>query len=139
MKIGLVVCLCLLLFAGPAQSMNAPINVTAQLAHSHSLALGRPGRAGDSLLEQWRLHDRYGHLIGEKLLSCRWVTARQRYCAGVLRLPLGTLTFQGSSPTRVAGTYAITGGTGFYHATGGEMRFALIGLRKEVLYLTILR
>lgn len=125
------------LLVGGASAARGPINVTATLAHSHSRELGQPGRVTNSLQEQWRLADRYGRPVGEMLLACRWITARQRYCGGVIRMPLGDLTLQGSSPTRLSGLFAVTGGTEYYRAVRGQMRFTLIGLHKLVLYITV--
>lgn len=126
-----------LVLSGSVGAANGPINITAALSHSHSRGLGKPGRVQNSLQEQWLLSDRHGTRIGEMLLACRWVTERQRYCGGVLRLPLGDLTIQGSSPTRLEGLYAVTGGTRFYSGAGGQLGFVLVGLRKLVLYITV--
>ena len=136
MKMVAAAVLLFLLLAGDAHAQQ-PINVTGSLLRSQSRELGFPGRAGNSLQEQWGLHDRYGRRVGQLLMTCRWITARQRYCGGVVDMPLGHLSFQGISASRLAGNYAITGGTERYAGATGELRFVVTSIRFEVLYITI--
>lgn len=113
------------------------INVTATLVKAHGTDIGRPGRQSDVIEQQWRITDRHGRAVGRMLQSCRWVTRTARLCVGELAMPRGKVTFVGSSPSRLEGEYAVTGGTGAYRSAGGVMLFTAIGLRKTVLLITV--
>lgn len=113
------------------------INITATLTHGTARAVGAPGRASNASEQAWRLTDRYGRQIGRMLLQCRWILSRARFCNGEIALPRGKITVAGSSETTFDGEWAVTGGTGTYAAGGGVMLFTAIGLRKNVLLITI--
>lgn len=131
--VGLVV----VLAVAAAPIRKGQINVTATLAVSSTRAVGPPGRRGDPIEQSWRITDRNGRRIGRMLQQCRWVLTGARLCSGELALPLGKLTYAGSSPTPFEGEYAVTGGTGVYRSAGGVMLFTAIGLRKTVLFITV--
>lgn len=116
---------------------GARINVTATRTYFTGRAEPPFGRIGNVQGERWRITDRHGRRIGRMLQTCRWIVARARYCSGEVELPLGKLTYQGTSATTFEGEYALTGGTGRYRSGGGVMIFQAIGLRKNILLITI--
>lgn len=120
-----------------APTRTGQINVTATLAYSTARALGPAGRQSDAIEQSWRINDRAGTRIGRMLVQCRWIRPRARLCSGEIAMPLGKLTFLGSSLTPFEGEYAVTGGTGAYRSAGGVMLFTAIGLRKTVLLITV--
>jgi hypothetical protein len=124
-------------FASSAPTATGQINVTATLVKAHGVPIGRPGRQSDLILQSWRINDRVGTVIGRMVQQCRWVTRIARLCLGELALPRGKIMFQGSSPSRFDGEYAVTGGTGAYQSAGGVMLYTAIGLRKTVLLITV--
>ena len=113
------------------------INVTATLVKATARPVAPPGRRGNASEQAWRITDRHGTTIGRLLLQCRWITSRARLCYGTLRMPLGQITVSGSSSTSFEGVYAVTGGTGVYQGAGGDMQFFAVGLRKNVLLVTV--
>jgi len=124
-----------LAYGGP--SSTGRINVTATLSHASSRESGPPGRQSNATEQTWRLTDSHGNTIGRMLLQCRWIVARARFCTGEIQMPRGKITVSGSSPTVFEGEFAVTGGTGAYRGGGGVMLFTAIGIRKQVLLLTI--
>lgn len=137
LTVVLIVAGLLVAFASSAPTRTGQINVTATLVQAHGVELGRPGRVSDAINQAWRINDRLGRRIGRMVQQCRWVTRRSRLCGGELALPLGKITFIGSSKSRFEGEYAVTGGTGAYRSAGGVMLFTAIGLRKTVLLITV--
>lgn len=121
------------------QRITGRINVTATLVHNVGRRLGPRGRQSNALEQSWRITDSHGRHIGHELLACRWVVSNGRLCQGEITMPLGKITFAGSSPTSFQGEYAVTGGTGVYRGAGGNLLFVAIGLRKNVLLITIER
>lgn len=125
-----------------ASSVAAPtatgrINVTATLTRMTARPLAPPGRQSNASEQAWRVTDRYGRRVGRMLLACRWILPRSRYCDGVVVMPRGVVSVSGTSPTEFEGEYAVTGGTGAYRGAGGAMVWIAIGLRKQVLLITI--
>lgn len=123
--------------ASTAPTATGQINVTARIVKAHGRQLGPPGRVSDAIDQKWQVNDRYGRPIGQMLQQCRWITRLARLCSGELVMPLGKITYLGSSPSRLEGEYAVTGGTGAYRSAGGVMLFRAIGLRKTVLLITV--
>jgi len=113
------------------------INVTATLAHASSREVGRPGTQSNASEQSWRVTDSHGRTIGRMLMQCRWITPRARLCQAEVELPRGKIVAVGSSTTPFEGEYAVTGGTGRYQGGGGVMTFTAIGLRKQILLITI--
>lgn len=95
------------------------------------------GRSGDMERVRWSLRDRSGRNVGRAIYSCRWHREQERLCSGEMKLPLGTLVVSGSSPTRGEGLWAVTGGTGRYKGTGGELYWRAIGLHKLAVTITL--
>ena len=88
------------------------------------------GRAGDLEILKFRFNDRHGVRIGFGNLLCRWASIARRLCWGEARLPRGSLVALGSSQSRVAGEFAIIGGTGVYSFKQGFMTFSPLSLNK---------
>jgi hypothetical protein len=123
--------------ASKAFSASGPITVTATLTRSSQATVPPRGLKGDTVLQSWRINGRQGATLGRMLLSCKWILERARYCTGQIEMPRGILGVAGSSPSRFAGTYVVTGGTGDYLGAGGSMRFTAVDIRKTVLLVTI--
>lgn len=135
--VAVVVTLVVVTTSNGASTRTGRINVTATLTHASSREAGPAGRQSNASEQAWRITDQYGHRIGRMLLQCRWIVARARFCAGEIAMPLGKITVAGASPTAFEGEFAVTGGTGVYRGGGGVMLFTAIGLRKQVLLVTI--
>ena len=120
-----------------AQGAVKPINVTATLATSFTVALPPPGRRSDVVQQTWRLNDRSGTRVGRMILSCRWVFRRVRFCNGEIKMPLGEIQVQGTSLTSFLGQYTVIGGTGVYTGCSGIMQLTAIGVRKGALFVTL--
>lgn len=139
----LVVSVALILFVAAVVIAKAfaattePIEVTATLAKSRVWPQRPPGLRGDSVAQTWQVTSREGRTLGRMLLTCRWIVRDARYCVGQVEMPTGVISVAGSSPSRFAGVYVVTGGTGEYLGVGGSMRFTAIGARKTVLDVTI--
>lgn len=113
------------------------INVTATRTYSAYHYVPPHGRQSDSQEEAWRITNHDGHTVGRMIMRCRWVVRAARLCNGELLMPLGKITFNGSSPTAFEAEYAVTGGTDAYLGVGGVMRFTAIGQRKNALLVTV--
>jgi hypothetical protein len=119
------------MFAAAASA--AQIEITAQLKHRNIAMLPPVGRAGDAESAQWIVRDRFGRVIGDMLIDCRWVTNGLRLCVGQLSLPLGAIAVIGASRTRFVGQLAVVGGTGRYVGADGTLLFNATGTGRYVL------
>lgn len=120
--------------ASASRDDNGRIEITATALRLGSIESGAPGRQSNVVEQVWALTDRSGAPIGRMLVMCRWLRPQVwRLCVGEVNLPLGKLVWQGSTQAPLAGTVAVTGGTGRYNGNGGELEVTPVGLRKVVL------
>ena len=73
--------------------------------------------------------------IGQGVLTCMWLSKKQRSCSGSYILPRGMIETSGLLNSRLLYTAAITGGTGFYDNARGTLTVTAKGLRprREIL------
>lgn len=114
-----------------AQSTSiSVITITATRLVRRVTQLPPVGRAGNLEILKFRFNDRHGVRIGFGNLLCRWASIVRRLCWGEARLPRGSLVALGSSQSRVAGEFAIIGGTGVYSFKQGFMTFSPLSVNK---------
>lgn len=106
------------------------ITMTATRLSRRITPLPPVGRAGNMEILKFRFNDRHGTRIGTGNLVCRWASLARRLCWGEARLPRGKLVALGSSQTRVAGEFAVIGGTGVYAFKQGFMTFSPLNRNK---------
>jgi len=120
-----------------AIEQNGRIEITATVLLNHGVPLGEPGRPSNRVEQLWSLTDRSGGPIGRMIVVCVWVREPWRLCDGEVVLPLGKLTWSGTTLPPLTGNVAVTGGIGRYFAYRGGLRITSIGERKVVLSFTL--
>ena len=129
-----------LLLVTPAHGQEratGPILLSAVSVTRTNLAFGPAGRKADRTEQRWSLRDRFGRTVGQLYLSCRWVTAFNRFCGADMEMPLGQVTLAGVSPTAFFFEYAVTGGTARYVGVQGDAQFTVTGARRMIVSVTL--